>query len=279
MRWGLWLSTFGYQRGWRHSSFWPGIFFGIPRLSLSCSSLRAGSRRPEPRPQSKFGLRSSRFAKPCGPACGSLSRRAQRLGSGSKCAATAKASLTYIPELYRLIRSLPLISPFGLPCGSLPSGCHAAWVTGVSIYRAQPENSTISSNFRAIWFTLSRATKPCGPAYGTLSRRRPATRFSLPHPQNRAVQENVLICASPPARHPLGQPLVARPTGFPALRFPSRQFRMEPCADLQQRSIAAQCRKEWRVTGSEIKRHFLVRNALLFTRNSQRKLARPHSAQ
>jgi hypothetical protein len=225
MRWELWLSTFGYQRGRRHSSFCPGIFFGIPRLQ-----------RPEPRRRSKFGLRSSRFAKPCGPACGNLSRRAQRLGSGSKCAATAKASLTYIPELYRLIRSLPLISPFGLPCGSLPSGCHAAWVTGVSIYLAHPENSTISSNFLAIWFTLSRATKPCGPAYGTLSRRRPATRFSLPHPQNRAVQENVLICASPPARHPLGQPLVARPTGFPALRFPSRQFRMKPRADLQQRS-------------------------------------------
>jgi len=26
MRWGLWLSTFGYQRGWRHPSFCPGIF-------------------------------------------------------------------------------------------------------------------------------------------------------------------------------------------------------------------------------------------------------------
>jgi hypothetical protein len=35
-----------------------------------------------------------------------------------------KRELTYIPELYRF--------------------------TGVSIYRAQPENSTISSNFRAI---------------------------------------------------------------------------------------------------------------------------------
>jgi hypothetical protein len=45
-----------------------------------------------------------------------------------------------------------------------------------------------------------------------------------------------LICASPPALHPLGQPSVARPTGFPALRFPTRQFRMEPRADLEQRS-------------------------------------------
>jgi hypothetical protein len=36
----------------------------------------------------------------------------------------------------------------------------------------------------------------------------------------------------------LGQPSVARPTGFPALRFPTRQFRMEPRADLQQRSNA-----------------------------------------
>jgi hypothetical protein len=35
---------------------------------------------------------------------------------------------------------------------------------------------------------------------------------------------------------PLGQPSVALPTGFPALRFPSRQFRMEPRADLEQRS-------------------------------------------
>jgi len=34
---------------------------------------------------------------------------------------------------------------------------------------------------------------------------------------------------------------------------------MEPRADLEQRSNAAQCRKEWRVTGSEIKRHFLTR--------------------
>jgi hypothetical protein len=41
---------------------------------------------------------------------------------------------------------LPLRAAFG----SLPSGRPAAWVTGVSIYRAQPENSTISSNFRAI---------------------------------------------------------------------------------------------------------------------------------
>jgi hypothetical protein len=60
-----------------------------------------------------------------------------------------------------------------------------------------------------------------------------------------------LICASPQALHPLGQPSVARPTGFPALRFPPwpvkceayftgpRQFRMKPRADLQQRSNAS----------------------------------------
>jgi hypothetical protein len=64
----------------------------------------------------------------------------------------------------------------------------------------------------------------------------PALRFSLPHPQNRAVQEDILICAFPSALHPLGQPSVARPTGFPALRFPTRQLRMEPRADLEQRS-------------------------------------------
>jgi hypothetical protein len=81
----------------------------------------------------------------------------------------------------------------------------------------------------------------------------PALRFSLPHPQNRPVQENILICASPRALHPLGQPSVARPTGFPDLRFTTRQFRMETRADLQQRSIAAQCRKEWRVTGGELR--------------------------
>ena len=61
------------------------------------------------------------------------------------------------------------------------------------------------------------------------------------NPQNRAVQEDILTCAFPS---------VARPTGFPALRFPPwpvkceayftgpRQFRMEPRADLQQRSNA-----------------------------------------
>jgi hypothetical protein len=66
----------------------------------------------------------------------------------------------------------------------------------------------------------------------------PAPRFGLPHPQDRAIEENVLICASPPALHPLGQPSVARPTGFPALRFPTGQLRKEPRADLQQRSNA-----------------------------------------
>jgi hypothetical protein len=71
------------------------------------------------------------------------------------------------------------------------------------------------------------------------------------NPQNRAVQEDILICAFPSALHPLGQPSVARPTGFPALRFPPwpvkceayftgpRQFRMKPRADLQQRNNAS----------------------------------------
>jgi len=165
MRWGLWLSTFSYQRGWRHPSFCPGIFFGIPRLSLSCSALRAGSRRPEPRPRSKFGLRSSRFAKPCGPACGSLSRRAQRLGSGSKCA--ANASRTYIPELYRLLRSLPLISPFGLPAAvaraaTTPPGSPACRYTAHSLKTRQSHRT--SARFGLL---SSRFAKPCGPAYGT----------------------------------------------------------------------------------------------------------------
>ena len=99
--------------------------------------------------------------------------------------------------------------------------------------RKTPQSHQTSARFGLL---SSRFAKPCGPAYGTLSRRRPSSRFGLPHPQNGAVQENVLICASPLALHPLGQPSVARPTGFPALRFPSGQLRMEPRADLQQRS-------------------------------------------
>ena len=47
----------------------------------------------------------------------------------------------------------------------------------------------------------------------------PALRFSLPHTQNRAIQENILICASPPALHPSGQPAVALTPGRPAFCF------------------------------------------------------------
>ncbi len=104
-------------RGRRHPSFCPGIFFGIPRL-----------RRPEPRPQSKFGSRSPEPRSPLGlPVAASL-HAAQRSSSGSKCAATANASRTYMPELYRLIRSLPLISPFRLPAAVARAASQAAWM-------------------------------------------------------------------------------------------------------------------------------------------------------
>ena len=43
-----------------------------------------------------------------------------------------------------------------------------------------------------------------------------------------AIDVNILIGAFPPALHPLGQPSVARPTGFPDLRFPTGQNRVEP---------------------------------------------------
>ena len=42
-------------------------------------------------------------------------------------------------------------------------------------------------------------------------------------PKHGAIDVNILICTFPPALHPLGQPSVARPTGFPALRFPTSQ--------------------------------------------------------
>ena len=51
-----------------------------------------------------------------------------------------------------------------------------------------------------------------------------------------AIDVNILIGAFPPALHPLGQPSVARPTGFPDLRFPTGQNRVEPRANLEQRS-------------------------------------------
>jgi hypothetical protein len=97
---------------------------------------------------------------------------------------------------------------------------------------------TLQSHRTSAQFGLrtSRFAKPFWPACDILSRRRPASRFGLSHSQNRAVLENILICASPPALHPLGQPLVASPTGFPALRFLTSQLRMKPRADLQQRS-------------------------------------------
>ena len=84
-----------------------------------------------------------------------------------------------------------------------------------------------------ILFNLSKG--PAGLPAALFLRAAPALRFSLPHPQNRTVQENILICAYPPALHPLGQPSVARPTGLPALRFPTGEFRMEPSPERNQR--------------------------------------------
>ncbi len=73
--------------------------------------------------------------------------------------------------------------PSELPRGSLPSGRPAAWVTGVSIYRAHPENSTISSNFRAIWFALFPSRK--------------ALRACLRHPSSTLPIVSVRPSASP----------------------------------------------------------------------------------
>jgi len=50
-------------------------------------------------------------------------------------------------------------------------------------------------------------------------------------PEHGAIEENILICAFPPALHPSGQPSVARPKGFPALRFPTGQNRVEPSTE------------------------------------------------
>ena len=47
-------------------------------------------------------------------------------------------------------------------------------------------------------------------------------------PEHGAIDVNILICAFPPALHPPGQPSVALPAGFPALRFPTGQNRVEP---------------------------------------------------
>ena len=51
-----------------------------------------------------------------------------------------------------------------------------------------------------------------------------------------AIDVNILICTFPPALHPLGQPSVARPTGFPALRFPTSQNRVEPSPERNERT-------------------------------------------
>ena len=55
-------------------------------------------------------------------------------------------------------------------------------------------------------------------------------------PERGAIDVNILICAFPPALHPTDQPAVPRPPAFPVLRFPPGQFRLEPCAILEQRS-------------------------------------------
>ena len=65
--------------------------------------------------RSPAGLPAAAFLHAASPSRKTLRAGGQSLGSGSKCAATANASRTYMPELYRLIRSLPLISPFRLP--------------------------------------------------------------------------------------------------------------------------------------------------------------------
>jgi hypothetical protein len=169
------------------------------------------------------------------------------------------AHLTFQAACGSLIRKFSQSAPPSeLPCGSLPrripaprfpSGFPGRLGAPACRYTARNQRTRQFHRTSAQFGLLSsRFAKPFGPACGTLSRCRPPARFGLPHPQNRAVKKNVLICASPPALHPLGQPPVALPTGFPALRFPPwpvkceayftgpRQLRMKPRADLEQRS-------------------------------------------
>jgi len=98
----------------------PRHFLEFGTASLSRKTLRAGGRSQDlvynqnlvcapPGSQSPAGLPAAAYFGAASPSRKTLRAGGQRLGSGSKCAATAKASLTYIPELYRLIRSLPLI--------------------------------------------------------------------------------------------------------------------------------------------------------------------------
>ncbi len=65
-----------------------------------------------------------------------------------------------------------------------------------------------------------KSQSPAGLLAAAYLRAAPALRFSLPHTQNRTVEENILICAFPSALHPSGQPAVALTSGRPALRFP-----------------------------------------------------------
>jgi len=95
--------------------------------------------RAPPRPQSKFGscsperrspssLPAAAFLLAASPSRKTLRAGGHRFGSGSKCAATANASRTYMPELYRLIRSLPFVLPFRLPAAFARAASQAAWV-------------------------------------------------------------------------------------------------------------------------------------------------------
>jgi hypothetical protein len=162
----------------RFPSGFPGRL-GAPACRYTARNQRT---RQFHRTSAQFGLLSSRFAKPFGPACDSLSRRAQRLGSGSKCAATANASLTYIPELYRLIRSLPLISPCGLPRAVYRAASRAAWfyrlpLRAVRLYEleASPSVPALAREVRSLlhWTPSTPDETPCRP---------PATKLSAPSP-------------------------------------------------------------------------------------------------
>ena len=94
-------SLFQFQRivrPWLATSFiLPRHFFGIPRL-----------RRPEPRLKSKFGLRFSQIAEPCGPACGSRPPRRP----------SASVQSSAYPKSPRSGRYFDL----RLPSGAAPSG-------------------------------------------------------------------------------------------------------------------------------------------------------------
>jgi hypothetical protein len=119
-------SLFQFQRivrPWPATSFiFPKHFFGTPRLPPQELHLR-----------SKFGLRSSRFAKPFGPACGTLSPR--RPGAPVQPSASPK-----LPRSGKILicASPPALHPSGQPAVDFtpgrPAFCFTPWPVKCEAY-------------------------------------------------------------------------------------------------------------------------------------------------